>query len=311
LRIRVLSAAALFLWGQTSLAAQAVETQLSGEVTSSAAWIWGETSPAGSLAGWAGLNGGTRDVKVELRATATNAADPASPPVGVLDRALLKFRFPGVRFLTGWGKLAWGPGLVLPAADLLFGPASASTWLAESWVSLGDEAFAELAGTRDQWGVRVSVAPWGVTLEAAVTANMQGFRSGALSAQAHLLLDWYLATRWDGAVPTLAAGAFGSWTLNEDLTLTTRHEGMAVSSNPLPYVDFAPGWSLWDDVTLAWSEGVSVSFRATGKASDAEVWGRWTPSVAAVWKPLQNLTVSASQTLTEPLVSTLGVTAGW
>jgi hypothetical protein len=190
-----------------------------------------------------------RAVKPELRLGIATWPEPALS----LDRAWVKFRFPGLRGTLGLGKLGWGPGLVLVPGDLLFdstSPAASlgsdetrpgSAWLGDLWLALGDESFIEAlvlspaaqnqtrAGAGGQTvivslpgslgrlagGLRLVLGGESLGLELAWAADgRRECQLAALSGQFHLGVDWYLTVR--EALPfTLPAG----WNATGDLDL--------------------------------------------------------------------------------------------
>lgn len=299
--------------------AQDTPTQLTGRMDSSYTWV-AEPSPGGQtlgvVSGWAGLTGGTRDVKSEVRVGYTSLPLPALS----LQRAWVKFRFPGVRFTTGLGRLAWGPGFVLVPGDLLFDSLGTNpdfnadelrtqgAWLGAAWLALGDEAFAEAAVLKDAAGLRVSAAPLGVTLEAAGAWDRRTETGkAALSTQFHAGLDWYATVRQDFSHARLSldqtstgAGAFGLWNLTDGFSLSTRHEALAPATKPGRLKSY-------HDASLVWDEGWTLTGRLMG---DADL-DQWAPTAEVRWRPLQNLGLSASAPLKAPWWGRVGVTAQW
>lgn len=170
-----------------------------------------------------GLGLGTKAVKPELRLSWTTWPDTAF----TLDRAWVKFRFPGLRGTLGLGRIGWGPALVLNPADLLFDSTSlmsslagdelrsAGKWLADCWIALGDESFVEaLAVVPDPQligptgfqvavpaeishlagGLRASGGSGALSSEFATVLDGQaGVLRTAVSVQFHAGLDWYLS----------------------------------------------------------------------------------------------------------------------
>lgn len=294
------------------LAAQDLAPQLSGRMVSSFTWVEGGVPGGGDglglVTGRAGLIAGTSAVKSELRFDLTNLPAPAA----TLNRAWVKFRFPGLRVTTGLGRVAWGPGFVYVPGDLLFDSTgsdvnfsseelrSAGTWLADAWVSLGDEAFVEMAALKDTAALRVSAAPGGVTLEAAAAWNQTLKKAtAAVSTQVHLGFDWYATLREDASG---AVGAFGMVDLGEGYTLTTRHEALLRSPDPVTTL------RTYHDGGLASADGWSVTARTLYSAADANP---WTMSAEARWNPLQNLTLFAGPNWHRTWSATVGCSAKW
>ena len=306
-------------WGSVvGVSAQEVAPHWAGRLDSSYSWV-ADPLPNGShtlgtVKGWTGLTAGTKDVKSEVRLGFSNLPQPQVD----LTRAWAKFRFPGVRFTTGLGRLAWGPGFVYVPGDLLFDSTStdvdwgseelrtSGAWLADVWASLGDEAFAEAAVVGQSVGARVSAAPGGVTIEAAgAWDNPHQKAKAALSTQFHAALDWYSTLRWDsgGELGQFSGslGTFGVWTLVESTTLSTRHEVLV--SAP----DFGRQWKSYHDLTLAFEGGWSLTGRLLGtKAMDP-----WLGSAEVRWGPLQNLSLYASTALQAPWSARAGVLTRW
>lgn len=297
------------------LVAQDVPAVLSGRLDS--AWVLYEGQSVGLATGWAGVTGGTKDVKSEVRLGVVNQPTPAV----VLDRAWVKFRVPGVRIATGLGRIGWGPGLVLVPGDLLFDSVStpvnwqaddvrdASVWLGDLWAALGEEAFVEAQAQQNSAGVRVSAAPGGVTLEAATAWDRTArVAKAAVSAQFHVGLDWYLTVRQDlpadqpvsSDSSSGGGGAFGLWDLGEGWALTSRHEGWVAR----------PGdrWTakVYDDLIGAFENWTLAARSMAAFAPDS-----WTPSAEVRWAPLQNLSVYTVSTLSSPWGLSVGCTARW
>lgn len=321
---RFLPVAVAFLWLAAGGAeAQDAAPELTGRIDSSYSWM-SDPLPDGShtlglVSGWTGVAGGTRDVKSEVRLGFTNLPAAALS----LQRAWVKFRFPGVRVTAGLGRLAWGTGFVLVPGDLLFGTVgtdldfgaeelrSQGTWLGSLWMALGDEAFAEAAILKDSAGIRVSAAPGGVTLEAAAAWDrLAAAAKAAVSTQFHWGVDWYATFRQDlsASAPSLTldgtaagAGAFGLWTLTEGVSLTTRHEVLAPGNDP------GHRWKSYHDVVLAWDGGWS----AAGRLQTEAMKGDWSPSAELRWGPLQNLSLYTVGTLKAPWVFRMGAAAKW
>jgi len=305
------------------LAAQDVPVQLTGRMDSSFTWVNDPLPDGGQslgmVTGWVGLTGGTKDVKAELRTSFTNV-----PALSLgLNRAWLKFRFPGVRFTSGLGRLAWGPGFVLVPGDLLFGSVGTEldfgadelraqgAWLGDAWISLGDEAFAEAAVLKDSAGLRVSAAPAGVTIEASGAWDRPTKTAkAALSTQFHAGVDWYATLRQDLSLETralspdqiqLGAGAFGLWTLGDGINLSTRHEVWA------PGTELTSLFRTYHDLGLAFDGGVSV----TGRLLSDRARNDWSPSAEARWAVLQNLNLWVTGPLKAPWACRIGATAQW
>lgn len=323
---RALSLGVLSLVLAPLLPAQDVPVQLTGRLESSLTWFADELPGGGQslglVGGWAGLTGGTRDVKSELRLAYTNAPLPALS----LQRAWTKFRFPGMRFTTGLGRLAWGPGFVLIPGDLLFDSVgteldfgaeelrTTGAWLGDAWFALGDEAFVEVGALQDAAGLRVSAAPGGVTLEAAgVWDRTHGLLKAAVSTQFHAGLDWYATLRqdwstreaprdpWERSVAGL--GAFGLFSLGEDVSLSTRHEALVRAR------DWWGAWRSYHDASVAWDRW-SVTGRVIVDRSPAAT-SAWSPTAEVRWAPLQNLGLSLSAPLQPPWLVRAAVTAKW
>jgi hypothetical protein len=310
---------ATLLIGLVPVAAQDVAPQLSGRLDSSWVWAAADGQSTGLVTGWAGLVAGTRDVKSEVRLGITGLPVPAVD----LDRAWVKFRFPGIRVATGLGRIGWGPGLVLIPGDLMFDsvdtpvnwqaddPREATAWLGDAWVSLGEEAYAEAQAQQNSVGVRVSAAPGGVTVEAATAWDRAAqVAKASLSTQFHFGVDWYATLRQD--VPTIqpalsphgssgGAGAFGMWDLGEGLVLTSRHEVWATRPGA------ATAWKTYNDLILAFDAGWSLAARSLVASTPSS----WTPSAEVRWAPLQNLSLYAVSTLNLPWVLSLGCTGKW
>lgn len=302
--------------------AQDLPVQLTGRMDSSYTWMeeplpdGGQT--LGVVGGWAGLVGGTKDVRSEVRVGYTSFPSAAL----ALNRAWLKFRLPGVRFTTGLGRLAWGTGFVLVPGDLLFDSVgtgvdfsgdelrSQGAWLGDAWVSLGDEAFFEAAALKDSAGARFSAAPGGVTVEAAGAWDRTTHTAkAALSTQFHAELDWYATLRqdWDTEAPAwdpergrAAAGAFGLWSPAEGLGVSTRHEVLVAGDRPREPRSY-------HEASLTFEGGWSVTARLLGDVFQEG----WTPGVDLRWAPLQNLALSASATLRSPVALRLGAASKW
>lgn len=320
---RFLIFAFLAAWGAASGGwAQDVPVQLTGRLDSSYTWLQ-EPLPDGGhtlgvVSGWAGLTGGTKDVRSELRLGYTSFPMAAL----ALQRAWVKFRFPGVRFTTGLGRLAWGTGFVLVPGDLLFDSVGTSVdfsaeelrtqgaWLGDAWVSLGDEAFLEAAVLKDSAGVRLSAAPGGVTIEAAGAWDRPTRAAkAAVSTQFHAGLDWYATLRqdwntddlaWDQDRSLAAAGAFGLWNLAEGLGLSTRHEVLAAGDRPQQPRSY-------HDIGLTLEGGWAVTGRLLGDVFQ----DGWTPGAEVRWAPLQNLALSASATFRSPAVVRVAAASKW
>jgi len=311
----LLLAAALGALGPAA-GADEVPAALSGRLDTLG--VWSFEAPGrltGQASGWAGLTAGTASVKTELRLSLANLPEPS---VG-LARAWLKFRQPGWRVTAGQGRIGWGPGFVFAAGDLL-NDASASpadwtadelrsdpAWLADGWLSLGDEAFAEATVRTTSGGLRLSAAPFGVTLEASGLWDQALRRgSGALSVQGPLLgLDWYATGRADVPVEAspagqASAGLFGLTSAAEGWTLSTRHEALAGTDRP------RETWRTYHDLTFGF-DGWSL----TGRGLSGPAWSSWALSADLSWAALQGLTLRASAAVTEPRSLGLGATARW
>jgi len=318
---------ALSLAGLLTLAAgvgaQDLAPQLSGWLDSS--WVWADTSggqSSGLVTGWTQVDGGTKDVKGTVRFDVADVSGQA--PTAELSRAWMKFRFPGVRFTTGLGRLGWGPGLVLVPGDLLFDSVgtelnfesdelrTAGAWLGDAWLSLGDEAFAEAAVVQSLVAARVSAAPGGVTVEAASAWDTAAKRAkAALSTQFHLGVDWYATVREDLSADASAlspptpsttsagAGAFGLWTV-EAFTVTSRHE--LWFANPGPAVQA----KTYDDLTASFGNW-SVVARVLTTAFPVVL----TPLAELHWAPLQNLGLYLVVSFENPAALQVGATAKW
>lgn len=231
-----LLAAVLVFLAVPTLMAQKTDIQLSGRIDSSINMFspdQSEAVPAWSALGLAygrvGLVGGSQLVKAELRGNfSTYSLD--SPSFG-LDRAWIKFRFPGLRTTLGLGHLSWGPGYVFNVGDLLSDSTSLavnlgadelrsqSAWLGDVWIALGDESFVEamvltppttlktIKGTTNLFpnsidqmagGMRLSVAPTGWLFELAYAADGSSLlHKISVSTQFHAGLDWYAGIRAD------------------------------------------------------------------------------------------------------------------
>lgn len=297
--------------------AQEVSPALTGRLDAAA--VWSQSAPetlTGLSTGWAALTGGTSAVKSELRLTLTNLPSPA---VG-LGRAWLKFRQPGWRVTAGLGRVGWGPGFVFVPGDLLNDSTSSpadwtadelrsdAVWLADAWLSLGEEAFAEAAVRSTAGGLRLSAAPFGVTVEASGLWDQAARRaSGALSVQGPLLgLDWYATGRADAspAAGTLAGqlsgGVFGLWQPGEGWVLSTRHEGLAGTDST------ARTWRTFHSLSAG-----CESWTLTGRGLSGPAWSSWSLSADLAWAALQGLTLRASAVLTEPRSFGMGATARW
>lgn len=189
--------------------------------------ILSSTTTLGLILGKLGLTAGGREVKTELRLTLTNHPKPEID----LERAWIKFRFPGWRGTLGWGRLGWGPGVVYAPGDLLFDSTSLSldfageewrsngAWLADGYWGWGEEAFAEAlirvpalrvdtvggAGfpqpslaSAFAGGWRISAVIEKLGWEAAYAADGENrLHKAALSVQFPAGLDWYLSARQD------------------------------------------------------------------------------------------------------------------
>lgn len=300
--------------------AQDLTPDLSGRIDTS--WNWtgagspGQGQTLGLVTGSAGLTAGTREVKTDLRLGLTNLPGPAVS----LDRAWVKFRLPGVRFTGGLGRLAWGPGFVLVPGDLLFDAVgtgldwqadelrSEPAWVADAWLSLGEEAFAEAAFRTGAGGLRLSAAPFGVTLEAAGVwdRNSEVFKAAA-STQFHLGLDWYATLRADapetGGESTLtsSAGAFGLWDLAGWGTLSTRHEALVPSAGP------------WD--RLRTYHDAFLTFDGVWTIGSRVLWDAGTaclvPQTELRWTGIQSLRLYLSAVWSEPRILRIGSVAVW
>ena len=210
------------------------DVQFSGRIDTSLNVLSPDTSTAeapwtvlGLAKGRVGLTAGSPAVKAEVRTSFnTAAAEPFS-----IDRAWVKFRFPGVRGTLGLGHLAWGPGLVFNAGDLLSNSTSLSVslgadelrnqsaWLGDAWLALDDESFVEamvispppaqlpVAGLiqavpdsigKLAGGMRLSLAPAGWLFELAYAVDgANALHKISLSSQFHAGLDWYASLRAD------------------------------------------------------------------------------------------------------------------
>jgi hypothetical protein len=303
--------------------AQDLAPQLSGWLDSS--WVVTDAAggqSSGLVTGWTQVDGGTKDVKGTVRFDVADVSDQA--PTAELSRAWMKFRFPGVRFTTGLGRIGWGPGRVLVPGDLLFDSVgtelnfesdelrTAGAWLGDAWVSLGDEAFAEAAVVQSLVAARVSAAPGGVTLEAASAWDAAANTAkAALSTQFHLGVDWYATVREDlpaeasalsppaPSTTSAGAGAFGLWTL-EAFTLTSRHE--LWFSDPGPAVQA----KTYDDLIASFGNW-SVVGRVLTNAFPVVL----TPLAELHWGPLQNLGLYLVASFENPAALQLGATAKW
>lgn len=308
-----------------ALVAQDVPVQLTGRLESSLTWFQDEPTGAqtlGAVGGWAGLTGGTRDVKSELRLGYTNLPSPTLS----LQRAWTKFRFPGMRFTTGLGRLAWGPGFVLVPGDLLFDNVGTQldfggdelraegTWLGDAWFSLGDEAFLEAGVLQDAAGLRASAAPGGITFEAAVASDRASETvKAAVSSQFHAGVDWYATLRQDWSTrealrdpwerSVVGAGAFGLFSLGEEVSLTTRHEVLVQAR------DWWGAWRSYHDASVAWDRW-SVTGRVIVDRNPVST-ASWSPTAEVRWAPLQNLGLSLSASLQAPWSVRGAVTAKW
>jgi len=318
--VRALSLPGLLLWSAAALGAQDVAPQLSGWLDSS--WVWADAAggqSSGLVTGWTQVDGGTKDVKGTVR---LDVADlPGSGPTADLSRAWMKFRFPGMRFTTGLGRIGWGPGLVLVPGDLLFDSVgtepdfendelrTAGVWLGDAWLSLGEEAFAEAAVVQSLVAARVSAAPGGVTLEAASAWDAAARTAkAALSTQFHLGVDWYATVREDlpanrvalsPATTSAGAGAFSLWDI-AGITLTTRHEVWLADPGPTvrakTYHDLIGTLGNW-----------SVVGRALVTAFPIVL----TPLAELHWSPLQNLGLYLVASFENPALLQMGATAKW
>jgi len=301
----------LVAWG-SPLVAQDLPAQLSGRLDSTWTWVEGGVPGGGDalglVTGRAGLTAGTSTVKSEVRVDLANLPTPSVS----LNRAWVKFRFPGVRVTTGLGRVAWGPGFVYVPGDLLFDSTtsavnfaadelrSSGTWLADAWLALDEEAFTEVAALKDAAAFRVSAAPAGITLEAAGAWNQaQKKATGAVSTQFHLGLDWYATLREDASG---SVGAFGLWDLGEGFGLTSRHEAL------LRPIDTVASLRTYHDLSLTSQAGWSAGGRALYAASDSTP---WTVLGEARWSPLQNLTLFAGPGWHRTWNARIGCTAKW
>jgi hypothetical protein len=289
--------------------AQDLPAQLTGRLDSSWTWVQdgGAGDAVGLVTGRVGLTAGTSAVKSELRVDVANLPAPSL----ALNRAWVKFRFPGLRVTTGLGRVAWGPGFVYVPGDLLFDSTSPSvnfasdelrssgTWLADAWLSLGDEAFVEAGALKDAAALRLSVAPGGVTLEAAAAWNRPlNKATAALSTQFHWGLDWYATLREDASG---SAGAFGLWDLGEGFSLTSRHEALLRPTNTLATL------RTYHEATLASDAGWSL----TGRALYAAEADPWTILGEGRWNPLQNLSLYAGPGWHRTWTARVGCSAQW
>lgn len=309
-----------------ALTAQDAPVQLTGRLESSLTWFHDELPDGGqslgAVEGWAGLSGGTRDVKSELRLGYANLPTPALS----LQRAWTKFRFPGMRFTTGLGRLAWGPGFVLVPGDLLFDNVGTEldfggdelrvegAWLGDAWFALGDEAFLEAGVLQDAVGLRASAAPGGVTLEAAgAWDRTNDLVKAAVSSQFHAGVDWYATLRqdwstreaprdpWDRSVA--GAGAFGLFSLGQDVSLTTRHEALVRAR------DWWGAWHSYHDASVAWDHWTVTGRVVVDRTPAADA--AWSPTAEVRWAPLQNLGLSLTAPLQPPWLVRGAVTAKW
>jgi hypothetical protein len=262
----------------------------------------GGSGPAG--AGRLSIGAGNKSVKPELRLSWSSWPDLAFR----LDRAWVKFRFPGLRGTLGLGRIGWGPALVLNPGDLLFDGTtldaalgsdelrSSGKWLADAWMALGDEAFAEAIATLPDpvlagpagfrvpvpgpashlaGGLRAAANSGAVGTEfAAAIDGSVGVLRAALSLQFHAGLDWYLCGRVTAPVATgstvgaddqiqAGLGAFGLFDLGEGLGLSTRHELLV-----RPLLDWtvrspSGNWALvsYHDLSLTLPESLSLTAR--------------------------------------------------
>ena len=312
MKLRLVLVAALMGLTTVALGAQDLPAQLSGRLDSSWTWLEGGVPGSGDglglVTGRAALVAGTAAVKSEVRLDVTNLPIPKLD----LNRAWIKFRFPGIRVTTGLGRVAWGPGFVYVPGDLLFDSTasdvnfvadelrSSGTWLADLWWSLGEEAFAEAAALKDTAALRLSASPGGVTLEASAAWNQTAKKAkAALSTQFHLGLDWYATVREDASG---SAGAFGLWDLGEGFSLTSRHETLLRSSETLASI------RTYHDVSLASAGGWSLTGRTLFAATDTQP---WTALAEARWNPLQNLSLYGGPGWHGTWNARLGCTARW
>lgn len=181
----------------------------------------------GMASGWVGLQTGGKEARAEMRLGFATWPETAAD----LTRAWVKFRLPGFRGTMGLGHIAWGPGFVFSAGDLLHDSTDLSVdftsedlrggseFLADLWWSLDDLSFLEVQvqspaalsfssmGTAVRVpsslydasaGLRLSLDSGSFLLEPALAWDgPDNLCKASLSAQFHALADWQLSLRWD------------------------------------------------------------------------------------------------------------------